>query len=154
MTHDYRHMPRGHSKTSAGKEWAKAQQVTATITDVSLEAMSLISGVRLLDLIPTPQNRDAQRRATLEQGPELENVWDYFARIPAPSYNAFAATIGAFKAGVSYDLDGAAFIDGLIEGLDAVPSTSLTLDGGWSAPDDGSVELWERNRKKQAEEPS
>lgn len=63
-THHLRH-PRGHGKVHAGKEWAKAQQTTTTFTDVSLETMSLLSGVRLLDLIPTPQNRDAQRRATL-----------------------------------------------------------------------------------------
>lgn len=41
------------------------QQLTITITDVSLEVAALLLGVSPLELIPTPQNRDTWRRATL-----------------------------------------------------------------------------------------
>lgn len=44
------------------------QSTSITITDVSLELFALLSGQPLTAVIPTPQNRDAWRRATLTKG--------------------------------------------------------------------------------------
>lgn len=41
--------------------------VSFTITDVSPELFSILSGVPLIDLLPTPQNRDTWRRNTLQK---------------------------------------------------------------------------------------
>lgn len=72
-----RHVPRGAGKTAQGKEWAARMQqlqdtpptVTVALKDVSPEFLALATGVRLLDIMDTPQNRDAWRRAKLEHGP-------------------------------------------------------------------------------------
>lgn len=41
--------------------------VEFTITDVNYELFFLLTGFSVLDTIPTPQNRDAWRRATLQK---------------------------------------------------------------------------------------
>jgi hypothetical protein len=41
--------------------------IELTFTDISYELFHLLTGIPVLDTLPTPQNRDAWRRATLQK---------------------------------------------------------------------------------------
>ena len=45
----------------------KRVELEVTFTDVSFELFRLLTGLSVLETIPTPQNRDAWRRSNLQK---------------------------------------------------------------------------------------